>query len=391
MPAEGYAMTFEPDVDQIEIFVNALFRYAPTQAPLGYVSVRSFLEDGGTSPFRIMPAQITNGNLKYVLEVAEDEARRAANNPKAAVFCPPIAVFNNREQAREIDIVLGLALSIECDTHAQEARATLEQLLGPATVVVRSGGEWKDTQTGASGDKLHIHHRLKLPAAQTKERIAKLKYARTLATNLVGGDASNKPICHPIRWPGSWHRKGTPKLCEIDTVFPDNEIDLDEVIQKLNGTWPPPGGWEQYAPGGKPTSRREPGHSDPLDWSEAFGKIIAGSKDGSFHPVLTPLAASFAAHAVPQTAARGVLRALLNNTQTTDPERLRRRDVELNKLLETVRSGYDKFAPINAALEAAEYLIQAGDSERWRAWLAQQSESDRRAILQHQRGKAQKP
>jgi hypothetical protein len=381
-------MTFEPDVDQIEIFVDALFRYAPTQAPLGYISMRAFYDDGGNTLFRITPAQITNGNLKYALEVAEDEARRAANNPKPVVFCPPIAVFNNPKQAREEDLVLGLALSIECDAHAQEARATLEQLLGPATVVVRSGGEWKDAQTGDSGDKLHIHYRLKLPAAQTKERIAKLKYARILATNLVGGDASNKPVCHPIRWAGSWHRKGTPKLCEIDTVFPDNEIDLDEVIQRLNGTWPPPGGWEQYAPAGKPTSRREPGQSDPLVWSKAFGEIISGK---GFHLQLTRLAASFAAAAVPQTAARGVLRALLENTVTTDPERLRRRDVELNKLPETARSGYIKYASINAALEAAEYLIQAGDSERWRAWLARQSESDRRAILQHQRGKAQKP
>jgi hypothetical protein len=39
-----------------------------------------------------------------------------------------------------------------------------------------------------------------------------------------------------------------------------------------------------------------------------------------------------------------VLRALLDNTQTIDPERLRRRDVEQNKLADTVRSGYDKFA-----------------------------------------------
>ena len=115
--------TLEPDRDQIEVFVNALFRYAPTQAPLGYISMRAFYDDGGNNVFRIMPAQITNGNLKFVLEVAEDEARRAANTPKPVVFCPPIAVFNNPKQAREDDLVLGLALSTECDTHAQEARA----------------------------------------------------------------------------------------------------------------------------------------------------------------------------------------------------------------------------------------------------------------------------
>src|SRR5262249_49432214 len=46
----------------------------------------------------------------------------------------------------------------------------------------------------------------------------------------------------------------------------------------------------------------------------------------------------------PEPVTRGVLRALLDNTRTTDPERLKRRDVELGKLRETVRSGYDKFA-----------------------------------------------
>jgi hypothetical protein len=334
-------MTLEPDVDQIEIFVNALFRYAPTQAPLGYVSVRSFLEDGSTSPFRIMPAQITNGNLKFVLEVAEDEARRAANDLKPVVFCPPIAVFNNPRQAREEDIVLGLALTTECDSHAQEARTTLEQLLGPATVVVRSGGEWTDAQTGELKDKLHIHYRLKQPA-KNKEQIAKLKQARNLATRLVGGDASNKPICHPIRWAGSWHRKGTPKLCEIDTVLPDNEINLDEALEKLIQAT----GGGGPSPGGRGSQQSQAAPRDRLDWSKAFGKVISGTE---FHPQLTPLAASFAAHAVPQTAARGVLRALLDNTVTVDPERLKRRDAELKKLPETVRSGYDKFAATPAS------------------------------------------
>ena len=37
----------------------------------------------------------------------------------------------------------------------------------------------------------------------------------TLATNLVGGDGTNKSIVHPIRWPGSWHRKNTPRLAKI--------------------------------------------------------------------------------------------------------------------------------------------------------------------------------
>jgi hypothetical protein len=61
--------------------------------------------------------------------------------------------------------------------------------------------------------KLHAHWRLAVPARGAE--LEDLKLARTLAARLVGGDPSNMPIVHPIRWPGSWHRKAEPRLCEI--------------------------------------------------------------------------------------------------------------------------------------------------------------------------------
>ena len=88
---------------------------------------------------------------------------------------------------------------LECDAHPQEACAKLEQILGPASIVVRSGGRWTDPQTGERSDKLHLHWRLAEPA--TGKGLALLKRARTLATRLVGGDPSNVPIVHPIRGP----------------------------------------------------------------------------------------------------------------------------------------------------------------------------------------------
>src|SRR5262249_51233189 len=73
-------------------------------------------------------------------------------------------------------------------------------------------------------------------------QLGKLKDLRRLATILVGGDRSNIPINHPIRWAGSWHRKSTPRLCEIaSTDHLDNEIDLDtalEILQKAAGNAP---------------------------------------------------------------------------------------------------------------------------------------------------------
>ena len=144
----------EPDRDQLEIFVDALFRHAGDK---GFVAVRSFYE-GADKPFRLSTAKLSGG-LRFLIEVAEDDARRAAQNPAPVVFCPPLAVFGNKDHAREQDLLEGLALSVECDQHPGEARAILEDLLGPATVVVESGGTWVNGGNTPE-NKLHLHWRL---------------------------------------------------------------------------------------------------------------------------------------------------------------------------------------------------------------------------------------
>ncbi len=145
----------EPDRDQLEIFVDALFRHA---GDTGFVAVRSFYE-GADKPFRLSTANLSGG-LRFLIDVAEDDARRAAQNPKPVVFCPPLAVFGNKDHAREQDLLEGLALSVECDQHPGEARTTLEHLLGPATVVVESGGTWVNGGNTPE-NKLHLHWRLR--------------------------------------------------------------------------------------------------------------------------------------------------------------------------------------------------------------------------------------
>ena len=221
----------EPSRDQIEIFVDAIFRHAQN----GVVSLRAFYE-GKNEIFRKSWAPAVN--FKYLCDVAQDDARRAAQHPKAVVFCPPLATFSNKHNAREEDLVEGLVLSVECDEDPDAARAVLEPILGPVTLVVRSGGIWK--ANGVAHDRLHFHWRLTKPA-KGKE-LAKLKRAREIAAHIAGADATSIPICHPIRWPGSWHRKAEPRLCEImlDESDLDHEIDLDEVLAKLEPLAPAP-------------------------------------------------------------------------------------------------------------------------------------------------------
>jgi hypothetical protein len=241
-PQEGdeilaVATWLEPDRDQIEIFVEALFRDCDSE---GVVSLRSFYQDDANHSFHIMPTSL-KGGLKFLIEAVEDEARRAANNPKPVMFTPPVATFKKTADwhAREIDLLEGPTLSLELDENPRAALATLENLLGFATLVVRSGGEWTNPTTGEVEDKIHAHWRLKEPASG--KDLGKLKELRRLATTLVGGDPTNIPINHPIRWPGSWHRKGTPRLCEIiSTDHLDNEIDLDLALETLKAIAPPP-------------------------------------------------------------------------------------------------------------------------------------------------------
>ena len=225
----------EPDRDQLERFVGNLFRYAGTE---GYVSVRAFPDNGkAEKAFRIQGVPLTAG-LNYLVEVAEDIARRAANEPERIVFAPPLGIFNNKDKAREEDLLAGLVLSVECDEHPRQALATLSAIIGPPTVVVRSGGQWADLATGEAHDKRHLHWRLAQPARG--DDLPRLKQARAMATRIVGGDASNIPACHPIRWPGSWHRKAEPVLCEIEDIDPDCEISLSVAFDLLKAVAPLP-------------------------------------------------------------------------------------------------------------------------------------------------------
>jgi hypothetical protein len=127
--AAGIAMTLlEPDRDQIERFVGDLFRYAGAE---GFASVRAFPDNAAdTKPFRIQGVPLKSG-LNYLIETAMDIARRAANNPKPVVFCPPLGAFNDKNRAREQNLIAGFALTVECDEHPQEAREILEGIIGP--------------------------------------------------------------------------------------------------------------------------------------------------------------------------------------------------------------------------------------------------------------------
>ena len=325
----------EPDRNQIEIFVDAIFRHAKA----GVVSLRAFFE-GEDKVFRIETVSTNATNFyKYLCDVAEDIARRAAQNPKPVVFCPPLATFRQDKGAGETDLVEGYTLSVECDQNPEAARAKLEPLLGPATVAVRSGGIWQSN--GSAHDKVHLHWRLAEPATG-KEQLAKLKRAREIAAHLVGADPTTAPICHPLRWPGSWHRKAEPRPCEIiiDASDFDHEIDLDEALAKL----------EPFAPAPVPSDAN--GAAGPsADWDEHVGNILRGAQ---LHKSLTELAMKLVVSGMSGRAAGNHLRALMRQSRAPRDERWQNR---FDYIPRAVGSARKKLA--DKAAEAARLTAEA--------------------------------
>jgi len=138
-----------------------------------------------------------------------------------------VATFKTGKSAAEDNVLEGVTLAGELDESPNAAIAKLTEWLGEPTLAMQSGGEWINPKTGEIEPKLHTHWRLKVPA-RTSEDLRRLKEARALLVHLVDGDPTAAPVCHPLRWAGSWHTKGEPRLATIVSES-DNEIDLAEA------------------------------------------------------------------------------------------------------------------------------------------------------------------
>jgi hypothetical protein len=300
-------MPLEPSRDQIEVFVDAIFRHAQA----GFISLRAFIE-GSNNIFRRTTIRVVSNNLKFLCDAVVDDARRAAQFHKPIVFCPPLATFSNDRTAAEQDIVEGLTVTVECDEHPDDARGKLEAILGPATAVIRSGGIWNDGN-GITQDKLHLHWRLAQPARNTDE-LTRLKRAREICAHLVGADPTSVPVCHPIRWPGSWHRKAQPRLTEIVTCSPDTEIDLAATLAKLEPLAPAPARADNRAaqPGG--------------EWETLTANILAGR---SLHNSIARLAMKMLRGGTPEVMAVQMLRAMMDSSQAPHDDRWRDRYADI--------------------------------------------------------------
>jgi hypothetical protein len=217
-----------PDPDQLAHFVNATFKHADRN---GFVSLRAFPDSrnkGNGKPVFIEPVPLRHPQFH---DVVVERARQAAKWHEPAVFCPPIVTFRRADNARADNILEGVCLSVDCDQEPVKAQTTLSRLLGRPTVTVKTGGVWS-APDGRTEHKRHMHWRLRQPT-KTADEHKLLQEARELAVLLVGGDGTGITPVHPLRWPGSWHRKGEPCLSVMEGYNPDIEIDLHDALDKL--------------------------------------------------------------------------------------------------------------------------------------------------------------
>jgi predicted P-loop ATPase len=230
--ARSLNVALQADRAEIALFVNALFRFADSGC---FASLRAFHQKDGKAPAEFIRPIRINGSLEPLINAAEKAATDAANRDHAVVFAPPVCTFSNNERGRAEDLANGLTLSVEIDEgDIMTARLRLEGLLGPATVIVASGGEWTDPDTGEIYAKLHLHWRLAEPTRDDEDH-QRLRLARDMAGKLAGADPTGKPMVHPLRWPGSWNQKADnkPVLARIVQINESAEITLPEALDAL--------------------------------------------------------------------------------------------------------------------------------------------------------------
>jgi hypothetical protein len=223
-----------PDRESVASFLDCLFRHANRES---FLNLRAFNDAKDNAPPLFIEG-VRVGASDCIERICA-RIEEAARHVEPHVFCPPLCTFTEATGAKIDNLAEGVALSVECDANAKAAYKTLVALLGKPTVVVASGGTWINPETGQAEPKLHFHWRLAEPTRNVAEHDW-LREARELAAELVGADKTAKAIVHPMRWPGSWHRKNpnAPRIARLK-ANPDSEINLGEALQRLRAACPP--------------------------------------------------------------------------------------------------------------------------------------------------------
>jgi hypothetical protein len=212
-------------------FINTIFLHATN----GYVQFRMFIDGQDKKPWGYPWKAVPVSDRGALLHLATTLASQAALSDDKVNFCPPVCTLTGPTKARIEDTCEGVAIMVECDHQPVLSQQALVYGLGAPTLVIKSSGLWTDPETGEQQDKVHLYWRLTQPTRESTDH-AKLREARELASLIVSSDPTATPPVHPLRWPGSWHKKGEPRLAQIAAINHEIEIELDDALAKLRET-----------------------------------------------------------------------------------------------------------------------------------------------------------
>ena len=217
----------EPEPGQIEQFMDLVFGYCE-----GLIPVRSFIDkgqglDGRPHNIWIEADQASGEKMTTFATWAAKEG--------AAVYVIPGTV-EERGQAKADQIKAMQAVVVDIDSGDIAAkRAHLERHLGPASMVVESGGITKEGQ-----HKVHVWWKLTEPAEGND--VARLCQLRGDIAAKVGGDMHFRSAHQPIRVAGSvYYKNGLKTLVRIVEHKANREWDLEEFIAAVGDMPPAPG------------------------------------------------------------------------------------------------------------------------------------------------------
>lgn len=293
-------MTVQPNKDELAKFVGAVFKHAD---PETFVSLRSFPQIKGKGPTRI---SAVGAVVEGIIGAAFKEVRPDASSEEARVFCPPVATFNNERKADRASLAQALVLAVDLDKLPKKGLAELERVLGPATMVVASGG-MVDTPQGRQ-KKRHAYWRLKEPASCDAD-FDLVEEALRIMARIGHTDPTALSIVHPLRWAGSVHEKGTPRLAKILELNADREIDLQWALKALRKAA------SDYRPAVAKTASKKtraknarPIASEAESTADLIHQLMTAA---SYHGPLTQLAMRHARQGVAQSAIVEMLQGLM--------------------------------------------------------------------------------
>lgn len=175
-------------------------------------------------------------NLHYALdEHFADNVRGFLDWCKAdrrAAFFLPGVVQGNGTGKKDVLSLPAIVVDFDKGNPDESLRAT-EKLLGPATIVVQSGGRTEH------GPKLHAYWTIGGSASEDAGVSLACRVREALALRF-GGDPAFKQAAQVIRVPGSIHFKGVPTLVQLRTVRPEAVYSLAELAARVPDARPAP-------------------------------------------------------------------------------------------------------------------------------------------------------